>query len=651
MSMHRTTLRKPKKFLNKNKTETPLFRAAGRKGEVVRGSSLFYAGNKSQVFECRLDIKKAGKRVQYVGKTFYDRKVDEMHYEFKKLVKFKDMPYERPDTEALIQEFEKQTQEFRAAKDAAAQVAIFDRCDCLSVDFFTRYELAMIRESIDSTDPFYEAEVEFFNAELPRVEMARTNFEKALLSSPFRAELEKELGTQLFAAAEARAKTISPEVLDDMAEENQLSQKYSKLIASAQIPFEGEMYTLAQLAPKTMVADRAKRKAATEAREGFFAEHEEELDTIYDQLVKVRDRIAKKLGFKTFTELAYLRLGRTDYDAKMVAGYREQVKRDLVPLVNDLSDRQRRRLGLGADEFFFYDSVLDFLSGNPKPQGSPEEIIQRAKEMYAELSPETKSFFEMMCEYELMDVLSTKGKHGGGYMTMISGYGVPFLFANFNGTQHDVEVMTHEAGHCFQGYMSRDLRCSEYFSPTLEACEIHSMSMEFLTWPWMGRFFGEELEKFKFAHLSGALMFIPYGVTVDAYQHFVYEHPEASPAERKAAWREIEKEFTPWKNYRGFDHLERGAFWQRQGHIFTSPFYYIDYTLAQVCALQYWIRSEKNREEAWTSYLELCRKGGSESFVKLVRGAGLRLPFEDGCVREVCEACRRELDQIDDSKF
>lgn len=574
-----------------------------------------------------------------------------MHFEFDKLVKFKDMPYVRPSIDETIRKMNELTERFKEAKNAEEQIAIFDEFDELSMRFETMNTLASIRNSIDMNDKFYETEDEFFNENGPKVALAENSFNRALLASEYREELVEELGQQLFDILECRSKIISEDVLDLMAEENKLCTAYEKVIASAQIPFKGEIYTLAQLTPKTQVVDRQDRIDAVNAREGFFVEKEAEIDDIYDKLVKIRTEIAHKLGFKNFVQLAYMRLGRTDYDAKMVASYREQVKNDLVPLVNELIERQRERINISKDEFRFFDKDLTFLNGNPKPYGTPDEIIAEAKKMYDELSPETSEFFDILCKYELLDVLSTKGKRGGGYMTMLPSYGVPFLFANFNGTQHDVEVMTHEAGHCFQGYMSRDTRCNQYYNPTLEACEIHSMSMEFLTWPWAERFFKESTEKFKFAHLSGALIFIPYGVTVDAYQHFVYENPNATKEERKQAWRKIEKDFLPWKNYQGYSHLEGGAWWHRQSHIITAPMYYIDYTLAQVCALQYWIRANKNREEAWKSYLHLCKQGGSKSFLNLLKDAGLKIPFEAGCVKEIASECKAYLDKVDDKSL
>jgi M3 family oligoendopeptidase len=247
-----------------------------------------------------------------------------------------------------------------------------------------------------------------------------------------------------------------------------------------------------------------------------------------------------------------------------------------------------------------------------------------------------------------MDLVAKRGKESGGYCTFIEDYKAPFIFSNFNGTSGDIDVLTHEAGHAFQVYRSRDLDIPEYYWPTYEACEIHSMSMEFLTWPWMELFFKEDTEKYKFSHLSGALIFLPYGVAVDEFQHFVYENPNASPVERKQAWRKIEMEYLPHRDYEGNEFLEHGGYWQRQSHIYQSPFYYIDYTLAQICAFQFWKRSTEKDETAWEDYLNLCQLGGSKSFLDLVESANLKSPFVDGTVQSVVKVIDEWLSTVDD---
>lgn len=561
-------------------------------------------------------------------------------------MKFSEFRYERPDIAQLQASFQEALDSFRRAGSAALQHEAMKRINELRRRYSTMANLCHIRHTIDTNDEFYKKEQDFFDETEPIVKGLVNDYYRALVSSPFRAELEQVWGKQLFALAETQLKTYAPAIVEDLQKENKLASEYTKLIASAKIMFEGEERTLAQLQPFVESPDRTMRQRASEARFSFFTDHEKELDELYDELVHVRTAIARKLGFKNFVELGYARLGRTDYNADMVAGYRRQVKTYIVPLAAKLRERQRQRIQV--DRLTYYDEPFMFPSGNPAPKGDAAWIVDNGRRMYEELSPETGEFFRYMVEHELMDLVAKKGKAGGGYCTYIDDYKAPFIFSNFTGTSGDIDVLTHEAGHAFQVYESRHYDIPEYNWPTLEACEIHSMSMEFFTWPWMELFFGEDADKYRFAHLSDALLFLPYGVAVDEFQHAVYENPDMTPAERKSVWRNIEKAYLPTRDYAGHDYLERGGFWQRQGHIYTDPFYYIDYTLAQVCAFQFWKRAQEDRESAWRDYVALCRLGGSRPFTELVKSANLKSPFADGAVASVVGHIERWLDSVDD---
>lgn len=564
-------------------------------------------------------------------------------------MKFRDYKYERPNLINIEKEFENLLHRFTNAESCKEQNEIMEEINKIRSHIETMEALVHIRHSINTEDEFYAKEKDFLDENMPIYQNMVSKYYKALINSKFRDELEKIWGKQIFRLAELRIKTFSEEIMEDLIKENKLITEYDKLIASAKLDFEGEIRNLSQMVPFMQSKDRDMRIKATKKYVSFFEENESEFDRIYDEMVKVRTNMARKLGFDNFIEMGYARMSRSDYDAKMVANYRKQVHEDLVPIVVELKERQRRRLGL--DELKFYDEALDFLSGNAKPKGDPQWILNNGRKMYKELSKETDEFFTFMAEKELMDLESKKGKMSGGYCTFIPDYKSPFIFSNFNGTSGDVDVLTHEAGHAFQVYLSRNYKLPEYVFPTLEACEIHSMSMEFITWPWMELFFEEEVDKYKFAHLSGAVNFIPYGVTVDEFQHFVYGNPEATPEERKAKWREIEKKYLPFRDYDDLDLYNRGGYWFRQGHIFGNPFYYIDYTLAQVCAFQFWIKMQNDKEKGWEDYLKLCRQGGSKSFLELVEIANLKNPFVDGTIKETMKPIKEWLDSVDDSKF
>ena len=563
-----------------------------------------------------------------------------------RIMNFNNYKYEHLDLEKIKGQFSELIDSFERAENVERQIEAFDKIIKLRNHIETMQTLVSIRHSIDTNDEFYDKENEYMDEISPILFGFTNDFYKALVNSKFKDELIKKYGKLLFDLAENTLKVFSNEIIPDAQEENRLSSKYSKLIASAKIDFDRKELNLSQMVPYTQSKDRNVRIEASKKVAQFFAENQEEFDNIYDSLVKVRTKMAQKMGYKNYVEFGYKQLSRLEYDAKMVEGYRKQVLENIVPLHTELRKRQEKRLGV--EKLRFYDESIKFNSGNADPHGSPEWILSHGKTMYKELSKETDEFFTFMTENNLLDLLSKKGKMSGGYCTYIPEHKAPFIFANFNGTAHDIDVLTHEAGHAFQVYQSRGFDVPEYLWPTYEACEIHSMSMEFLTWPWMNLFFENDTDKYKFIHLSEALLFIPYGVTVDEFQHWVYENPDVTPQQRREKWLEIEKKYLPTRDYGEVDELKNGIFWFRQGHIFSSPFYYIDYTLAQVCAFQFWIKSREDREKAWQDYLNLCKLGGSKSFFELMKSANLKNPFEEGTLASVIPKIKEYLDNVDD---
>ncbi len=563
--------------------------------------------------------------------------------------RFEEIAYERPDMAQVEQDFNEALAEFENAVNVGAQFDAMEQINGLRRAFDTASTLVSIRHTVDTRDAYYEGEQDFFDKNMPVIEGYINRFYRALVASPFREELEARTGKQLFDLATLQLNTFSPEVLEDMQKENELTSEYTKLMSAAKVEFEGEERTLSQLQPFMTDKDRSKRKRATEAFFGYLSDNHEQIDRIYDDLVKIRHKMATKLGYKNYVELSYARLCRTEYDAKAVKGYRELILKNVVPLVSKLRKAQKERIGV--DKMRIYDEGFKFNTGNARPKGDPAWIVKHGETMYGELSAETKEFFDFMLQYNLMDLVAKTGKAPGGYCTMLSEQQAPFIYSNFNGTSDDIDVLTHEAGHAFQVYMSRGFAVPEYRWPTYEACEIHSMSMEFFTWPWMELFFEGDTDKYKYGHVTAALYFMPYGAAVDEFQHVMYENPEMAPADRNRIWREIEKKYLPVRDHDGIQFLEKGAFWQKQQHIFNSPFYYIDYTLAQICALQYWLRSQEDRNKAWADYVTLCKAGGSQPFLQLVELAGLRSPFDPECMPQVMRQVEAWLNTVDDAKL
>ena len=562
-------------------------------------------------------------------------------------MKFSEMPYTRPDTEALKQQMQALTDALKAAPDYETARALFLREQALEKHLSTASTLAEIRHSIDTRDAFYEAESDFFNAAMPELQEYEQNWTAALLQSPFRADFEKDYGSVMFLNAELELKTFSPEIIPELQQENDLVTAYDKLIASAQIPFEGKTYTVAQLGVFKQDPDDARRLAAWKAEGQWYKDNQPKLDEIYDKLVHLRDTMGKKLGYGGYTPLGYYRMGRNCYGKEDVERFRAAVRDYLVPVADGIFRENAKRLGKQYP-MSFADNAVMFRSGEAKPRGTADDILKAADRFFAALSPETDVFFRTMRKNELLDLLSTEGKQGGGYCTEIIDYQVPFIFANFNGTRADVETLVHEGGHAFACWKNVERVPLSTIWPSMEGCEVHSMSMEFFSEPWAEEFFGPDAEKFRYSHLAGALTFIPYGTMVDHFQHEVFEHPDWTPRERHDCWKKLLGVYMPWQRLDGdIPFYSDGEGWQRQLHIYGMPFYYIDYCLAQTVALQFWALIQADLADAWRHYLAYTEQGGSRVFTELLKRAGLQSPFDEACLRGVCQKAQEALSGFD----
>lgn len=557
-------------------------------------------------------------------------------------MKFCDMPYERIDFEKVKEELLGLMEAFKMAKSAQEQFEIHKKYYRLSDKVSTQVTLASIRHSMDTTDAFYEKEKAYYDEQVPAYSNLSVEYLKLLYHSLYREELEQIIGPVAFKNMELSFRSVSEAVIPLMQEENALVTEYEKLLASAKIDWDGETLNLSLLGPYLKHKDPKVRRKAYEKQNAFFMSIEDRLDELYDKLVKNRTLQAKELGFETYTELGYLRMQRNSYQRVQVENLRRQVKEVFVPFAESLYEQRRKRLGLS--KMYFSDEQVYGTKGNPQPFGKPEEILEAGQKMYGELSKETREFFDFMIENELLDVFGRKTKAVGGYMTYIPDYKSPFIFANFNGTSDDVNVITHECGHAFQGYLASEDLIREHADIGMETAEIHSMSMEFFAEPWYSLFFaGEEAKAYQEMHLEDAVLFIPYGCMVDEFQHRIYDKPDMTPAERKSVWKELEHVYKPHLDYGSLQFFADGGYWQRQHHIYSFPLYYIDYVIAQLCAFEYKNKMQENYEEAWKSYLKLCRLSASDYFENLLQKAGLRSPFEDGCIREIVDKLRKDI--------
>ena len=555
-------------------------------------------------------------------------------------MKFNDMPYKRVDFREVESGFKNLISEFEKADSKEKQFEVHKKFYKIVDGVESAMTIAYIHHDIDTTDEFYDKEREYYDQQGPVLNNLIIEYQKKVYESPYREYLEDQIGRPAFVNMELARKAFDEKIIPLMQKENELVSEYDKLIAGAKIVYDGKELNLSLLKPYMVSKDRRIREEAWGKFETFFHENGEKLDQIYDAMVKNRTEQARQLGYKNYVELGYYRMMRNCYGKEEVEEFRNQIKKDLVPFVEELNEKRRKRLGV--DQLKGFDEKVYFKDGNPSPYGTPEEIMRSGQKMYEELSEETKEFIDFMIENELFDVLGRKTKKAGGYMTYIPDYRSPFIFANFNGTSGDIDVITHECGHAFQGYLSGKDPIKEHADITMETAEIHSMSMEFFTEKWMDLFF-KDPEEYKKMHLESALAFIPYGCMVDEFQHIVYENPEYTPEQRKKVWSDLEKEYKPYLDFTGLDYFEKGGYWQQQTHIYNSPFYYIDYCIAQVCALQYKVMMDENYEKAWESYLKLCRLSASDFFINMIRESGLRNPFEKGCIKDLVNRLKEEI--------
>ena len=561
-----------------------------------------------------------------------------------------ELAYQRLSLEEFAAEIQEIIAQVKGAASAQEVMAARNRCNDLYIRLETAQALSYMRYSINTADEFYLAEKDYYDEMGPQAQNYLLEYTRAMLETPFRKELEEsgQIIPLVFRSFEVELKSMSPEIIEDMIEENKLVSQYSQMMAAMEFEFRGEKLPRPMLMKFAKSPDRATRKEAYEVLGNTLKAHSQELDGIFHQLVQVRDRMARKMGYQNFVELGYYRMGRLCYGPEEVKKFRDNVRRDIVPVVSRLRTEVGKRLGV--DKLMIYDYDLIFPQGDPDPKGGKKEIFAAAKAMYHDMSKETGEFFDFMLETDAFDVESRKNKWGGGYCTSFMAYHQPFILANFNGTSGDVDVVTHEAGHAFADYTTAHNKyVVELNVGGMETAETHSMSMEFFAWPYMEHFFGEDAERYKFMHLLDALSFLPYGTIVDDFQRQVYENPQWTPEERKAAWRKLEAEFRPHITFDGVPYLEEGTRWQYQMHIYETPFYYIDYCLAQTAALQFLLESRKDYKDAFERYVRLLSQGGEKVFTDLLREAGLKSPFEEGALKEVAQEIEALLKRLEEA--
>jgi len=549
--------------------------------------------------------------------------------------KLSELPYERITIESFETETAEIIKEFNAAKNGEEQFAVHKKYYAVMGKVSTAMILAGMRHDGDVSDHFYEKEHAYYDEVSPKIESFKVKYQKLLFNSNYRTYLENKIGKVAFKDIEIQLKAFDDVLIPLKQEENVLISKYNKLLAQTKVEFRGETLNLSLLGKYLKSKDRATRVEASKVRSEKLLTIADELDEIFDKLVANRNTQAKAIKCDDYVQLGYYNMKRNSYDKNDVANFRNQVKKVFVPVASKMHEERKKRLGL--EKLDFVDEGVYFLDGNPIPLGTADDIFVAGKTMYSELSSETKEFFNFMLQHELFDVLGRANKATGGYMEMLMLYKAPIIFANFNGTSGDVNVMTHECGHAFQGYLTRNDEIVEHNNITMETAEVHSMSMEFFTEQWMDLFFGNRGADYKKMHLEDAIAFIPYGCMVDEFQEIIYTKPELTAGERRAVWQRLETEYKPHLAFADDEFFSAGRTWQLQRHVYNSPFYYIDYCLAQTCALQFKTIMDENHQDAWQKYTTFCLESAKDYFPNMLHKVGFKSPFEDGFMKELVE--------------
>lgn len=496
-----------------------------------------------------------------------------------------------------------------------------------------------LRHRQDTIDPIISAQKTLRDTIEASWEQEELALERALLDLPGEA-LSDAVPAQAIAKWSTSVAAVNPTVRNEREKENALVTEYVKLMGQASFEVQGKSYDLVTIGGPATAPDRDLREAAARATYGWMDRNRGELDRIFDDLVGLRAHMAGKLGHRDFVETGYLRMSRVDYGPEDVKHFRAAVREHIVPLAAALRTRQAEQLGI--DKVMLWDEGVHDLVGNPDP-GPVDGMLDAGRAAFSRLDPRIAGFFDSLVDDGWIDLPARPGKAPGGFCTYLSEQRRPFVFCNATGVERDVRTLVHEVGHAFQKQASAAIELPELLHGTSDAAEIHSMALEFLAWPVMDSWFGDGVDRYRRNHLARAVLFLPYGLLVDEVQHSFYEQPESGPAARHAMWKELESSWLPGRDCGDLPHASIGGFWQRQRHIYASPFYYIDYCLAQTVALQFWSLSQTDPSDALERYVALCARGGSLPFQSLVRTTGLSSPFDDGVVAGVAEQVARSL--------
>jgi oligoendopeptidase F len=465
------------------------------------------------------------------------------------------------------------------------------------------------------------------------------------VTHPVRPQLPKERYEVFNRDTQVQVELFRPENVPLETEEARLSQQYQKLSGSLTVQFQGEEKTLIQMGCYLEEPDRPLRQEAWELIANRRLQEAGRFEDIFDQLVRLRQQIAQNAGFANYRDYAFRKMGRFDYTPDDCVAFHQAVEQEVMPVLRKLQAERKRQLGV--EPLRPWDLATDPLSRPPlRPFEQVDQMVSRAQEIFDRLDRDLAGGFQRMRDLRLLDLANRKGKAPGGYQQNLSEARVPFIFMNAVGIQRDVETLLHEGGHAFHALATRDEDLFAYRSAPIEFCEVASMSMELLGNEFLEQFYAPpEANRARRTHLEGILTVLSWIATVDAFQHWIYTHAGHTRAERSEAWLGLLDRFGGDADWQGYD-AARANLWHRQLHIFTHPFYYIEYGIAQLGALQVWANSKRNKAEALKQYKQALALGGSRPLPELFTAAGCRFEFSRKTIAPLVRLVRDELARL-----
>ena len=476
----------------------------------------------------------------------------------------------------------------------------------------------------------------------PQLKPRQFALEKIYVAHPQRAHLPAARFAVFDRDLENHVVLFRPENIPLETEEARLGQQFQKLSGSLMVNFRGEEKTLVQMGRYQEEPDRALRQEAWEIVAQRRLQEADKFDDLFDALIKQRHQIARNAGFANYRDYAFRRLGRFDYTPEDCTRFHDAVESEIMPAVREIQTGHRQALQLGA--LRPWDLGVDPKNRAPlKPFAEVGEMVSRTQKIFNQLDGELAGDFQLMQNLHLLDLDNRKGKAPGGYQSTLSEARVPFIFMNAVGLQRDVETILHEAGHAFHALATRNEDLYSYRNAPIEFCEVASMSMELLGNEFIEEFYpAAEANRARRTHLEGIIGFFPWMATVDAFQHWIYTHPDHTRAKRSAAWLALMDRFGGAVDWTGHE-KNRASLWQRQLHIFLYPFYYVEYGIAQLGALQVWANSKHDQAKALRDYKQALALGGSRPLPELFAAAGCRFDFTRQTIRPLIELARTEL--------